>query len=104
MIRSWRALLAITHDAVACFLAWLAAHWLRFNLDVPEHFLGLALHSAAWVVPINVAIFWMFSLYRGLWRYASLPDLKRIIAAVFVASITVPTVLFMLNTPISDGA
>jgi FlaA1/EpsC-like NDP-sugar epimerase len=100
MIRSWRAVLAITHDAVACFVAWLAAHWLRFNLDIPEHFLGLALHSAAWVVPINVAIFWMFSLYRGLWRYASLPDLKRIIVAVFVASITVPTVLFMLKTPI----
>ena len=70
-------------------MAWLAAHWLRFNLDIPGPFLALALQSAAWVVPINVAIFCMFSLYRGLWRYASLPDLKRIIAAVVVASITV---------------
>ena len=81
MIRSWRALLALAHDATACAVAWFAAHWLRFNLDIPQHFFGLALQSAAWVVPINVAIFWMFGLYRGLWRYASLPDLKRIIAA-----------------------
>jgi len=42
MIRSWRAVLAIVHDAIACAVAWLAAHWLRFNLDIPEQFLGLA--------------------------------------------------------------
>ena len=100
MIRSWRTVLAILHDAAACGVAWLAAHWLRFNLDIPQHYLNLALNSAAWVIPINVAIFWVFSLYRGLWRYASLPDLKRIIMAVFVASITIPTLLFMLRTPI----
>lgn len=100
MIRSWRTFFAILHDAVACAIAWLAAHWLRFNLDIPAYYLDLGLQSALWVVPINVAIFWAFGLYRGLWRYASLPDLKRIIMAVLVASITIPTLLFMLRTPI----
>ena len=100
MIRSWRTLLAILHDAVACTVAWFAAHWLRFNLEIPEPFLSFAWQATAWVVPLNVAIFWAFGLYRGIWRYASLPDLKRIIIAVLVASIVVPTLIFMLRTPI----
>ena len=34
-----------------------------------------------WVVPLQAAIFFGSGMYRGIWRYASVPDLQRIAIA-----------------------
>jgi FlaA1/EpsC-like NDP-sugar epimerase len=96
----WRSAIAIAHDAVACAVAWFAAHALRFNLEIPRTYMDLALHSVLWVVPLYTILFQGFGLYRGIWRYASLPDLKRIVAAVVVGGIATTTLMFMLYLPI----
>lgn len=97
MPNDFRALLAILHDLFAVAIAWLLAFWLRFNLEIPEAFREQAWASVLWVVPIYGAIFYVAGLYRGVWRYASLPDLQRIILAVGVAALAVPATLFMLQ-------
>jgi FlaA1/EpsC-like NDP-sugar epimerase len=51
------------------------------------------------VVLVNALLFWRLGLYRGLWRYASLPDLQKILAAVFVAALAAPA-LFLLAAPV----
>ena len=33
-------------------------------------------------VPFHALTLWMFGCYRGIWRYASIPDLIRIIKSV----------------------
>ncbi len=93
-----RASLAFTHDVVASGIAWLAAFWLRFNLEVPPEFAKTALHTLPWVMAVNALLFWRLGLYRGLWRYASLPDLQKIVAGVFVAALAAPA-LFLLIAP-----
>jgi FlaA1/EpsC-like NDP-sugar epimerase len=97
---SWKTALAFAHDLAACAAAWLAAFWLRFNLEIPEFYAGVALRSLAWVVPVHAALFLAFGLYRGVWRYASLPDLERILAAVGTGALAVPALLFMLRIPV----
>jgi len=94
---NWRIFLAFAHDLAACAAAWLASFWLRFNLEIPRPYGELALETLWWVVPLHAALFVGFGLYRGIWRFASLPDLKRIIAAVAIAAAAVSTVLFMLR-------
>jgi FlaA1/EpsC-like NDP-sugar epimerase len=94
---NWRTLLAFAHDVLACIAAWLCAYWLRFTPEFPEYYTAQALHTLALVVPVHAILFWGFGLYRGIWRYASLPDLRRILIAVGVAAIAVPTLLFMLQ-------
>lgn len=94
---NWRASLAFGHDLAACAVAWYASFWLRFNLDIPEPHLESATHSLTWVIPIYAIAFWAFGLYRGIWRFASVPDLKRILSAVALAAIAIPTALFMLQ-------
>src|SRR5215470_12038482 len=94
---NWRATFALAHDIVACAVAWLAAFWLRFNLEIPELYAWIAWSSLAWVVPVHAALFWAFGLYRGLWRYASLPDLKRILGSIGVAAVAVTALLFMIR-------
>ena len=90
-----RRLLAFAHDAAAAGAAWVAAYWLRFNLDIPDEFVRSMLWSLPWALAVYAAAFLSFGLYRGLWRFASLPDLRRILAAVGVAAVTLPA-LFLL--------
>ena len=97
---NWRMLLALAHDLAACAAAWMIAFWLRFNLEIPGIFLGFALQGLLWMMPVNAALFWSFGLYRGLWRFASLPDLRRIVFAVGVGAVAVPTLLYMLQIPV----
>jgi FlaA1/EpsC-like NDP-sugar epimerase len=88
-----RRLLVFLHDLLAAGLAWMAAFWLRFNFDIPEEYEALMFDRLPWVLAIHVAVFWAFGLYRGLWRYASLPDLQRLLAAVGLAALAVPAFL-----------
>ena len=37
--------------------------------------------TLAWIVPLQAFIFLALGLYRGLWRFASLVDLQRIVLA-----------------------
>ncbi len=94
-----RSTLAFLHDVVVSALAWLFAFWLRFNLDIPSEYFRTALFTLPWVVLVNALLFWRLGLYRGLWRYASLPDLQKIVSAVFFAGMAAP-VLFLFAAPV----
>jgi FlaA1/EpsC-like NDP-sugar epimerase len=90
-----RGALIFLHDLAMVVLAWLGAYWLRFNLDIPPEF-GHAMWSALGiVVPVQGAVFYAFGLYRGLWRFASVSDLKRILIACGVAGLAAPAALVM---------
>ena len=88
-----RRLIVFAHDLAAAGLAWVAAFWLRFNFDVPDEYRNLMLELLPWVLAVHAALFWILRLYRGLWRYASLPDLQRIALSAGVAAIALPAVL-----------
>ena len=90
-----RRVFGFIHDVLASALAWCLGYLLRFNFDVPDAFLNYMWQSLVWVVPVQAAIFWLFGLYRGAWRYASLHDLKNIVLAVAFASLAAPVVLVL---------
>ena len=72
-------------------------YWLRFNLDLREPYLADMLWSLAWIVPLQAAIFLAFGLYRGLWRFASMVDLQRIVLSAGLGALLIPVVLVMLQ-------
>ena len=95
-----RALLAFLHDVGAVALAWLGAYWLRFNLEMPPPaFLQTAFVALPGVLAVHAVVFWLMGLYRGLWRYASLPDLQRILVAVGIAALAAPALFTLLAFP-----
>ncbi len=92
-----RSTLIFLHDLTMVVLAWLGSYWLRFNLDIPGEF-----HQAMWsalvvVIPVQGLIFYAFGLYRGLWRFASVADLKRILLACGMAALASPAALVMVQ-------
>ena len=92
-----RTLAAALHDLAAAALAWCAAYLLRFNFELPAEFAHGMWHTLAWVVPLQSAVFWALGLYRGIWRYASVADLSRIVLAVGTSAVLVAFVLWMFR-------
>lgn len=74
---------AFTHDILAIPVAWFLAYFLRFNLEFPSPFVMVVAENAlAILIPAQAFVFWRLGLYRGVWRFASIPDLQRIIKCV----------------------
>jgi FlaA1/EpsC-like NDP-sugar epimerase len=94
---SFRTVLAVAHDAIAAILAWSFAYLLRFNFDVPANFSTEMLETLAWIVPLEMLVFWQFKLYQGIWRYASTADLRRIFFAVVLSAAAISLLFLMLQ-------
>lgn len=94
MIRINKRLIAIVHDAGMSGLALLLAIVTRYGLDnlPPVSTIG------AWVaifVGVSAIVFKLLGLGRGLWRFASLADLRAIVIASTIAILSFLVVLFL---------
>lgn len=95
-----RTFLALSHDIVASAIAWVVAYLLRFNFAVPANYEAEMLATLAWVVLLQVGVFVFFGLYRGVWRFASVSDLKRIFLAVGFSAVLLSALFFMIKTDV----
>ena len=87
----------MAHDLAAVVAAWWLAYLFRFNFDIPPSHLSSLLSVLPWVVLSQFASFQLFGLYRGHWKYASLPDLRRILLAILFGIAVIPLGLFLLQ-------
>ena len=92
-----RTTLAVLHDGIAAALAWSFAYLLRFNFELPPNFSAELRQTIYWVVLLQMIVFWRFNLYRGIWRYASTADLRRIFLAVMLSAAALPLMFLMLR-------
>jgi len=93
-----RTVSAFIHDLFAIGLAWVLAFLLRFNFELPYEYVGILYSTVGWVVLIGALIFLSFRLYKGIWRYASIHDLKLLLTAVGVSALAVPTAILLLQS------
>jgi len=89
---------AIVFDAAVIPVAWLLAFWLRFNFDqIPTQHLNAALDNLLLILPIQMTAFYFSGLYRGIWRFASVPDLMRILKGVAIGVTASMIILFIAS-------
>lgn len=92
-----RTIIAFVHDLFAAAIAWWLAYSFRFNFEIPPLYLSSLKEILPWVVPVHAMTFLGFRLYHGLWHYASLPDLRRIVLAIMISAGLAPLVLYMMQ-------
>ena len=89
---------AILHDLMVIPAAWMGAWWLNFNFDpLPAPVWHLALGALPVLLLVQGPVLVYFGLYRGVWRFASLPDLSRIVKAVVVGVALSTALLFLIS-------
>lgn len=91
--------LAFTHDMVALAVCWLCAYWLRFNLTLPDEYANALVMPLGVALLVHAPVYWVMGLYRGIWRYASVQDLQRILVSVALGALIMAFVVFMGGIP-----
>jgi FlaA1/EpsC-like NDP-sugar epimerase len=89
--------IAMLHDLAAAAFAWWFAYLLRFNFDIPSNFQREMWDTMIWMVPMQSLVFFGFGLYRGIWRYASVNDLRRILFAALTATALIPLIMLLFR-------
>ena len=86
-------------DLFLVCLAWWIAFWLRFNFEIPADFETMALLSARWMLPSFIVGLAFARVYRQVWRYIGLPELRQLGWGVLIAGALSATVILMLRVP-----
>ncbi|MBA2673753.1 nucleoside-diphosphate sugar epimerase/dehydratase [Ramlibacter sp.] len=100
MVRWSRDALALMAlDLALVFVAWCAAFWLRFNLDVPDEFAQLAWTSSPWAVLAYAAGLGFARVNRHVWRFIGLPELRQLVLGVALGGVFTAAGVLMLRLP-----
>lgn len=90
-----RAAVAL-HDLFVAGLAWWAAKALRYAL-MPDVAVAFAPLEFPLVLAVQSLLFNWTGLYKGVWRFASLPDLWNILRAAVLGGLAIGLVLFLYD-------
>lgn len=93
----WPRVFIAVHDLLMVWLCWQLLHYARYALlpESPDYPL--------WSIEVGIVVagqglvFWWMGLYRGLWRFASLPDLWNIVKASALGFLAIMVGLFFYN-------
>jgi len=90
-------LAVIGHDLLMTLVSFILAFLVRFNLTIdPEH-ADVLIDVTPIILLTQGAILWWSRLYRGVWRFASTPDLWNIIRTAIFGALAVSLTLFLFN-------
>jgi FlaA1/EpsC-like NDP-sugar epimerase len=90
-------LAVVAHDLTMVWLAWFATNWVRFNLLPVPPPVPLFAPELGIVLGAQGLVLWWTGLYRGLWRFASLPDLWNIARASVLGALAIGLGLFLFS-------
>ncbi len=91
-----RAVLAFVHDVTMVAVSWAVTVELFMLASASPASVDI---GSLWpillvAIPVQALVATIFGMYQGLWRYASLPDVQRIVATVVAGSIAVAATLW----------
>ncbi|MEO7433794.1 MAG: nucleoside-diphosphate sugar epimerase/dehydratase [Dokdonella sp.] len=90
-------LAVVAHDMFMVWLAWTTVSMMRWSFEPIPTPLALFDNEVALVLAAQGLIFWWTGLYRGLWRFASMPDIWNIFRACLFGALAIAITLFLYN-------
>ena len=81
-VRIYRNLVFILAlDILILGVSYYTAHLLRFDFKIPQSRLALIPKTFLFIIAVKIMCFYVFNLYRGMWRFTSINDMKNIVKA-----------------------
>ena len=76
-------------DAALVAASYICAYLLRYEGQLPDFEWRRIIHILPYLVAMKLLCFTLFGLYRGMWRYTSLEDMKNVLKATVVSSLII---------------
>ena len=96
-IRNPKFYAIVFSDMALIAFALLAAYLIRFEFVLASDRLSQFSSLLPYVLLTKAVVFFIFGLYRGMWRYAGVADLIRIVKAVVVSSLAVVSLVLFVH-------
>jgi FlaA1/EpsC-like NDP-sugar epimerase len=93
----WPRLAVVAHDMAMVWASWVGLHQLRFALVPAVSPFVFWSPEMGLVFLAQGVVFWRVGLYRGVWRFASVPDLLNILKAGAFGLLGIVVLLFLYN-------
>ena len=91
-----RAAIVYLHDLVMTVVAVILALYLRVSGDIFSDYGPALALCAPMAMVIGAVVYRLFGLYRGIWRYASAPDMIQLVKAVTALTAVFGTVMLLM--------
>lgn len=76
-------------EALVVICAFLLAFSVRFDLAIPKEYWSRIASLLPPLLVIKLLVFWKIGLFKGWWRYVSMPDLVQILKGNLIASLMI---------------
>ena len=93
-MRYIRTIVLMILDVILINCSYLLGLLLRFEGTIPKIYSERYFKYAIFITLLQIAIFYIFGLYRTMWRYASIEEFLKVIAAILIAT-TATAIVFM---------
>ncbi len=97
MKADYKRISVISHDFLMVSLAWAAAYLTRYQYSLSGVEIQAMLQALPAVLIVQGIVLWKVGLYRGVWRFSSVPDMWRIIRIVAIGTLAISLVLFLFT-------
>ncbi|AOH36928.1 polysaccharide biosynthesis protein [Luteimonas sp. JM171] len=87
----------VAHDLLMVWLCWIGLHQFRLSMQPFAPQVPLWSTEIALVLGVQALVLWRVGLYRGVWRFASVPDLINILKASLFGLLGIVFVLALSN-------
>lgn len=87
----------VLHDLAIVWLCWHGLHYFRYSMLADPVSLPWWSVEDVIVLTAQGVVLWRVGLYRGLWRFASVPDLWNLVKASAIGLLTIVLGLFLYN-------
>ena len=87
----------VVHDLFMVWLCWMGLNQFRYSMEIVSLDLPFWSPEVLLILIAQGLVFWKVGLYRGVWRFASLPDLLNILKASIAGLLAIVLALFLYN-------
>jgi len=95
VLKNHNFFIMLVMDGLLLCLSLFLAYYMRFDGKIPSTSLVQFVKIVYWVVPLKLLFFLYFNLYKGMWRYTGIQDLKNLVKGCLVGSSVVVAILLL---------